>query len=144
MSRRSIRVFPDLLRVFRRLILMFRSNIRAFRKGNSDVPEMHCIENKTWDKSESSKCIDTILDCAFKIHRSLGPGLLESVYHNVLFHELLKAGLVVESEVVIPVNYDGILFEFGFRTYFSNAVAYEKYIAPSAHGCVFAFRENIF
>ncbi len=40
-----------------------------------------------------------IVDCAFKIHMALGPGLLESVYEAVLYHELKKRGLRVEREV---------------------------------------------
>ncbi|MBI4976851.1 MAG: GxxExxY protein [Spirochaetes bacterium] len=56
-----------------------------------------------------------IVSKAIEIHSKLGPGLLESVYHKVLVHELRKAGLAVESETVIPVVYDGIEFEFGFR-----------------------------
>ncbi|MBI4979685.1 MAG: GxxExxY protein [Spirochaetes bacterium] len=76
---------------------------------------MHCCTNTNWDQSEESRIADKALDCAFKVHRTLGPGLLESVYHKVLLHELRRAGLAVESEVVIPVVYDGIAFEFGFR-----------------------------
>jgi GxxExxY protein len=44
-----------------------------------------------------------------------GPGLLESVYHKILAHELKKRGLNVDTEVEQPVLYEGIQFEFGFR-----------------------------
>ncbi|TXE12383.1 GxxExxY protein [Algoriphagus aquimarinus] len=56
-----------------------------------------------------------ILDKAFLIHRELGPGLLESIYERVLFHELKKSGLNVASQVFIPFKWDDITFENGFR-----------------------------
>jgi GxxExxY protein len=56
-----------------------------------------------------------ILDAAFKIHTRLGPGLLETVYEVVLAHELRKAGLNVQRQVAIPIHYDELLFEEGFR-----------------------------
>lgn len=56
-----------------------------------------------------------ILDAAFVAHTKLGPGLLESVYEVVLAHELRKAGLRVERQKPMPITYDGILFEEGYR-----------------------------
>lgn len=56
-----------------------------------------------------------ILDKAFLIHRELGPGLLESIYERVLFHELKKSGMKVSSQVFIPFKWDDITFENGFR-----------------------------
>ena len=56
-----------------------------------------------------------ILDAAFIVHTKVGPGLLESVYEVVLAHELRKAGLVVERQRPMPITYDGILFEEGYR-----------------------------
>ena len=56
-----------------------------------------------------------ILDNAFLVHTKLGPGLLESVYEVVLAHELKKAGLLVERQRPMPITYDGILFEEGYR-----------------------------
>ncbi len=56
-----------------------------------------------------------IVDSAYKIHTTLGPGLLESVYEVVLAHELRSRGLAVERQVVVPICYEGILFEEGFR-----------------------------
>jgi len=48
-----------------------------------------------------------IIDCAYKVHRELGFGFLESVYQNALVIELTKAGLQAEKEKKIQVNYDG-------------------------------------
>lgn len=56
-----------------------------------------------------------ILDKAFYIHRELGPGLLEPIYERVLIHELKKSGLEVENQVSLPLQWDGIIFEKGFR-----------------------------
>jgi len=56
-----------------------------------------------------------IVDAAFRVHTTLGPGLLETVYEAALAHELTKRGLRVARQVAIPVVYDGILFEVGFR-----------------------------
>jgi GxxExxY protein len=56
-----------------------------------------------------------IIDTAMHIHRQLGPGLLESVYAVILAHELRKKGLKVEREVPIPVKWDNIEMEVGFR-----------------------------
>ena len=57
----------------------------------------------------------TVLDASFVVHTKLGPGLLESVYEVVLAHELRKAGIFVERQKPMPITYDGILFEEGYR-----------------------------
>lgn len=51
----------------------------------------------------------------FTIYRKLGPGLLESVYATALEYELIKEGLKVKKEVPVPVFYEGIKMEVGFR-----------------------------
>lgn len=56
-----------------------------------------------------------IRGAAFRVHNKLGPGLLESVYENVLKYELEKDGLTVRSQVGIPMVYDNIKFDMGFR-----------------------------
>jgi GxxExxY protein len=56
-----------------------------------------------------------IIGCAIKVHRHLGPGLLESVYENCLFHELNKLELHVEQQKNMPVIYDGLQMDAGFR-----------------------------
>ena len=56
-----------------------------------------------------------VLDTAIDIHRRLGPGLLESVYQAVLAYELTRRGLRVEREVPIPVVWDDMRIELGFR-----------------------------
>jgi len=56
-----------------------------------------------------------IRGCIFKVYNSLGPGLLESVYEAALLYELLYINLGVESQVPIPVVYNGIKLDLGFR-----------------------------
>lgn len=61
------------------------------------------------------KLSENIIDSALKIHKSLGPGLLESVYQNCLAYELNKKNITVQKEVVLPVQYEELNFESGFR-----------------------------
>ena len=56
-----------------------------------------------------------ILDCSIRIHRTLGPGLFESVYEEVLCYELQKANLSFERQVGIQVKYEGVKMDIGFR-----------------------------
>ena len=56
-----------------------------------------------------------IVDAAIKVHTALGPGLLESVYLKCLQYELRKRGLQADSEIPVPVVYDGIHIETGYR-----------------------------
>lgn len=64
------------------------------------------------NENELSKII---VDSCLKVHRALGPGLLESVYENVLAFELRKRGLKVEQQKTLPVIYEGIKMDVGFR-----------------------------
>jgi len=56
-----------------------------------------------------------VVDAAYKVHSSLGPGLLESVYETCLAHELTKRRIPSRRQVKIPVIYDGIRLEAGLR-----------------------------
>ena len=56
-----------------------------------------------------------VVDCAVKLHKSLGPGLLETVYESVLAKQLIRAGLTVERQKPIPIEFDGMSFDEGFR-----------------------------
>ena len=56
-----------------------------------------------------------IVDSAVKIHQKTGPGLLESVYETILAHQLRRNGFQVKRQVLIPIKYDGLRFEAGFR-----------------------------
>jgi GxxExxY protein len=56
-----------------------------------------------------------IVDSAIVVHRALGPGLLESAYQTCLAHELTKRGLRVACELSLPVVYDGLQIDAGYR-----------------------------
>jgi GxxExxY protein len=56
-----------------------------------------------------------IVDAALRVHSKLGPGLLESAYEAALLYELRKRGLDVASQVLLPVIYDGVHIDVGYR-----------------------------
>ena len=56
-----------------------------------------------------------IVNVAFNIHSKLGPGLLESVYEEIMYHELTKLGLFVEKQKNMPVVWDTLKLDIGFR-----------------------------
>ena len=56
-----------------------------------------------------------IVDSVIKVHKALGPGLLESAYQHCLVHELRKRGLRAASELCLPLEYDGMRIDAGYR-----------------------------
>jgi GxxExxY protein len=56
-----------------------------------------------------------VVDAAYRVHSTLGPGLLERVYEVCLAHELRTRGLVAETQVDLPVIYDGVKLDAGMR-----------------------------
>lgn len=64
---------------------------------------------------------EAIIGCAMKVHSALGPGLLESAYFRCLRHELEKLPVLVESEVSLPIAYDGIKIDAAYRIDFKVA-----------------------
>lgn len=72
---------------------------------------MNTTQSKTNNDTIPSEINDIAketVDAAFKVHRKFGPGLLESIYEECLIYELTKKGLNVESQVAIPLYYDGV------------------------------------
>ena len=67
---------------------------------------------KTWTENEIAR---EVVDAAFHIHKTLGPGLLETVYEVVLARELEKRGLHVARQQPIPITFGDIHFDEGFR-----------------------------
>jgi iron complex transport system substrate-binding protein len=55
------------------------------------------------------------VDCGYKLHERLGPGLLESVYEAIMFESLVKRGLSVQRQLPIPIVFDDLLINEGFR-----------------------------
>jgi GxxExxY protein len=64
---------------------------------------------------EINEITGQIVDAAIKVHSALGPGLLESAYEACLMYELSKRGLIVRNQVPLPVHYEEIVIEVGYR-----------------------------
>ncbi len=71
--------------------------------------------NPKGDFERAEKAAKEIVDAAIKVHRALGPGLLESAYQACLAYELCQRGLKVDTEVPIPVVYEKHRIDVGFR-----------------------------
>lgn len=56
-----------------------------------------------------------IIECSINVHKELGPGMLEGAYEVCLMHELLRAGLKTKSQVTLPIFYQGIRLDAGYR-----------------------------
>ena len=64
---------------------------------------------------ELNEITEKIIGCAIKVHTALGPGLLESTYEVCLVHELTKLGLSVVRQLALPVVYDGVRLDAGYK-----------------------------
>lgn len=71
------------------------------------------MESENYQKQE--EWMKTIYQSALKVHSTLGPGLLESVYETCLLHELTKRGLLAERQKQLPISYDGVIINSGLR-----------------------------
>jgi GxxExxY protein len=56
-----------------------------------------------------------IVESAFKVHKELGPGLLEKIYETCFCHELNKRGFKTKRQIDLPIEYDGLIFDEGLR-----------------------------
>jgi GxxExxY protein len=65
--------------------------------------------------AETERVATAVMDAAFKVHRALGPGLLESVYEICLCQELARQGIPFERQVNLPVVYEGVRLDAGLR-----------------------------
>jgi GxxExxY protein len=63
----------------------------------------------------NSPLTEQIIGCAIKVHKALGPGLLESAYQECLYYELQKLGLYVEKQKALPLVYEDVKLECGYR-----------------------------
>lgn len=66
-------------------------------------------------RSRENELAEIVVDASFQIHRTLGPGLLESAYEAILVHELQKRGLSVAVQVPVSVTYESVRLDAGFR-----------------------------
>ena len=63
----------------------------------------------------TEKAAHAVVNAAIQVHRTLGPGLLECVYEACLCHELAKQGIPYQSQVTMPIIYDGVKLDAGLR-----------------------------
>jgi GxxExxY protein len=72
-------------------------------------------EGRQEPTAEAERLALITVDSALKVHRTLGPGLLESAYEHCLAHELTMRGIPVSRQVVLPVTYEGATLDAGYR-----------------------------
>ena len=65
--------------------------------------------------AEGDAAARVIVDAGLKVHRALGPGLLESAYEQCLAHELSLRGRIVRRQVPLPIHYEGLRLDAGYR-----------------------------
>ena len=69
-----------------------------------------------WDPAEPGEVVGKkVVDAAFRVHRALGPGLLESVYQACLCHEFARQGIEYRAQVGLPIKYEGLTIDGGLR-----------------------------
>jgi GxxExxY protein len=66
-------------------------------------------------REDVERLATAVVDALYTVHRGLGPGLLESAYQACLAHELRRRGVAVRCEVLLPVRYDGLVIDAGYR-----------------------------
>ena len=103
---------PTETRAFRRPITKIRNWVNRSKRIKLCSRKGAKTQRQIMTENEIAKII---VDVAYHIHKELGPGLLESVYEIVLSQKLKKRGLKVERQVPVPIVFDGIKFDEGFR-----------------------------
>jgi GxxExxY protein len=83
-----------------------------FGRDNFPFAFLAALREKNMTENEVAK---VIVDCAYKVHTTLGPGLFESVYEAALAHELGRRGLQAERQKPLPVVYENVRLEEGYR-----------------------------
>ncbi len=64
---------------------------------------------------ELEEIASVVVDCGYRLHRELGPGLLESAYEAIMADQLVRMGMRIERQKPIPIRYDGLELAEGFR-----------------------------
>jgi GxxExxY protein len=86
-------------------------------KNNEVVDSLNLMEEplERYGNLHENEIAKRILDCVLTVHRRLGPGLLESAYQATLSYELVKAGLLVEQQKPLPLVYEEVKLDAGYR-----------------------------
>jgi len=84
---------------------------------------------------QDNEITEKIIQCAIKVHSKLGPGLLESAYKECLFYELSKIGLFAEKEKSLPLVYEEVKLDCGYRLdiFVENKIVVEIKSVESLH-----------
>ena len=94
----------------------FKVGRNSHRGGSDDGGVLGLTQRRKGAKRMTENEIaKAIVDAAYKVHKTLGPGLLESVYERVLAHEIGKRGMEVKTLVPVTIRYDSIVFDEAFR-----------------------------
>ena len=64
---------------------------------------------------ETDLLTQKVIGCAIEVHKTLGPGLLESSYEQCLMYELNQAGIIAQSQVLLPISYKNVVIDAGYR-----------------------------
>ena len=83
--------------------------------ASSAVKESAVSEAGELNAMETNDITSKVIEAAMKVHTALGPGLLESAYELCLAYELRKTGLSVQNQVSLPIDYDGLKIDAGYR-----------------------------
>lgn len=73
------------------------------------------MQDKVYLNMNENEIAKIVFECALKVHRTLGPGLLENTYEECMFYELKKANLKVEKQKALPLVYDDVKLDVGYR-----------------------------
>lgn len=76
---------------------------------------MHHGEHRGHGAMQFADLSGLVIGCAIEVHKTLGPGILESTYEHCLAYELSNSGLAFERQKALPVNYKGIALDCGYR-----------------------------
>lgn len=83
--------------------------------SRSSFVSRRAAEPQSTRRKSENELTGVVVDCAMSIHKDLGPGLLETVYEAILEKKLANAGLEVQRQVPVPLQYEGLEFKEGFR-----------------------------
>jgi GxxExxY protein len=72
-------------------------------------------EGREEPTAQAERLALVVVDSALKVHRALGPGLLESAYEHCLAHELVLRGIRINRQVALPITYEGVTLDAGYR-----------------------------
>lgn len=92
-----------------------RYAVQPERAGTTEITEVAVPTERVMTSERINEVTAKIIGAAIRVHRSLGPGLLESAYETCLARELDRQGLRVETQKLLPCSYQGILIERGYR-----------------------------